>query len=59
LFVDQANVGQVAVNLPTSGWDVHQPFGGFGDSGSAFKEQGASGLRFYSRIKTAAVRSSW
>jgi alpha-ketoglutaric semialdehyde dehydrogenase len=58
-FLDRAEVGQVAVNLPTSGWDVHQPFGGFRDSGSPFKEQGASGLRFYTRIKTAAVRSSW
>jgi alpha-ketoglutaric semialdehyde dehydrogenase len=55
-FVDRAAAGQVAVNLPTSGWDVHHPFGGFGESGSPFKEQGASGLRFYTRLKTAAVR---
>lgn len=58
-FIDQAETGQVAVNLPTSGWDVHHPFGGFHESGSPFKEQGASGLRFYTRIKTAAVRYSW
>ena len=55
-FADLADAGQVAVNLPTSGWDVHQPFGGFGDSGSAFKEQGADGLRFYTRVKTVAIR---
>ena len=55
-FVDETDTGQVAVNLPTSGWDVHQPFGGFKASGSAFKEQGVEGLRFYTRIKTAAVR---
>jgi acyl-CoA reductase-like NAD-dependent aldehyde dehydrogenase len=42
-----------------TGWDVHHPFGGFRESGSAFKEQGAPGLRFYSRIKTAAVRFAW
>jgi acyl-CoA reductase-like NAD-dependent aldehyde dehydrogenase len=54
-----ASAGQVAVNLPTSGWDVHHPFGGFRDSGSAFKEQGAPGLRFYTRLKTAAVRFTW
>jgi hypothetical protein len=32
---------------------------GFRDSGSAFKEQGSPGLRFYTRIKTAAVRFAW
>ena len=58
-FVDRAEAGQVAVNLPTAGWDVHHPFGGFRDSGSAFKEQGSPGLRFYTRIKTAAVRFAW
>ncbi len=58
-FIDRAEAGQVAVNLPTSGWDVHHPFGGFRESGSAFKEQGAPGLRFYTRIKTAAVRYAW
>jgi len=58
-FVDRAETGQVAVNLPTSGWDVHHPFGGFRESGSPFKEQGTPGLRFYTRIKTAAVRYAW
>jgi aldehyde dehydrogenase (NAD+) len=57
-FERRANAGQVAVNLPTSGWDVHHPFGGFGDSGSAFKEQGLEGLRFYTRVKTVAVRAA-
>lgn len=56
-FVDEVETGQVSVNLPTSGWDVHQPFGGFKDSGSPFKEQGAEALRFYTRVKTAAVRT--
>jgi len=58
-FIDRAEAGQVAVNLPTAGWDVHHPFGGFRESGSAFKEQGSPGLRFYTRIKTAAVRFVW
>ena len=58
-FIERAEAGQVAVNLPTAGWDVHHPFGGFRESGSAFKEQGAPGLRFYTRIKTAAVRFTW
>jgi alpha-ketoglutaric semialdehyde dehydrogenase len=55
-FIERANTGQVAVNLPTSGWDVHHPFGGFRASGSPFKEQGIEALHFYSRAKTYAVR---
>jgi acyl-CoA reductase-like NAD-dependent aldehyde dehydrogenase len=55
-FADLVDTGQVAVNLPTSGWDVHVPFGGFRESGSAFKEQGIEGMRFYTRTKTVAVR---
>jgi len=58
-FIELSETGQVSVNLPTAGWDVHHPFGGFRDSGSAFKEQGAPGIRFYTRIKTAAVRFAW
>lgn len=56
VFAERVNTGQVAVNLPTSGWDAHLPFGGFKDSGSLFKEQGAEGLRFYTRVKTVAMR---
>jgi hypothetical protein len=48
-----------AVNLPTSGWDVHHPFERFRDSGSPFKEQGSPGPRFCTRVKTAAVRFAW
>lgn len=58
-FVDAVDTGQVAVNLPTTGWDVHQPFGGFKESGSAFKEQGLEGLRFYTRTKMTAIRFDW
>lgn len=55
-FIAAVDAGQVAVNLPTSGWDVHHPFGGFKTSGSAFKEQGLEGLRFYTRTKMVAIR---
>ncbi|MGH8446917.1 MAG: aldehyde dehydrogenase family protein [Solimonas sp.] len=58
-FIDAADAGQVSINLPTSGWDVHQPFGGFKQSGSAFKEQGLEALRFYTRVKTVAIRYDW
>lgn len=54
-FVRRVDVGQVAVNRPTSGWDVHLPFGGFKDSGSLSKEQGLDGLTFYTKTKTVAV----
>ena len=56
-FVDEVDTGQVSVNQPTCGWDVHQPFGGFKESGSPFKEQGLEALRFYTRVKTVAVRT--
>lgn len=54
-FMDEVDCGQIAVNTTTSGWDVHHPFGGFRDSGSAFKEQGTEALHFYTRVKTVAV----
>jgi len=54
-FVDEAECGQVAVNTTTTGWDVHLPFGGFRDSGTAYKEQGDEVLRFSTRVKTVAV----
>ena len=54
-FIDEVNCGQVAVNTTTTGWDVHHPFGGFRDSGSAFKEQGDEALHFYTRVKTVAI----
>jgi aldehyde dehydrogenase (NAD+) len=55
-FTSQVEAGNIGVNLPTSGWDVHMPFGGFKMSGSGEKEHGLDGLRFYTRTKTVAVR---
>ncbi|MGW2520235.1 aldehyde dehydrogenase family protein [Streptomyces sp. NPDC001617] len=54
-FADEAECGQVAVNTTTTGWDVHLPFGGFRDSGTAYKEQGEEVLRFSTRLKTVAI----
>lgn len=56
-FADRVDVGCVSVNLPTAGWDVQMPFGGFKQSGSGFKEQGENALEFYSRVKTIAMRT--
>lgn len=55
-FARGVETGCVAVNLPTVGWDVHIPFGGFKDSGSAFKEHGVEGLQFYTRVKSVAMK---
>ncbi|HLE77500.1 MAG TPA: aldehyde dehydrogenase family protein, partial [bacterium] len=55
-FARGVDTGCVAVNLPTVGWDVHTPFGGFKDSGSPFKEHGVEGLQFYTRVKSVAMR---
>jgi len=54
-FAARVEVGCVSVNLPTVGWDVHIPFGGFKESGSAFKEHGLPGLQFYTRVKSVAM----
>lgn len=56
-FVEAVDTGQVSVNQPTTGWDIHHPFGGFKDSGSPFKEQGMEALNFYTRVKTVAIRT--
>lgn len=54
-FARRVDTGQVAINRPTTGWDVHLPFGGFKESGSLSKEQGAPGLDFYTKMKTIAI----
>jgi len=56
-FTAEVDVGCVGVNLPTAGWDVHLPFGGFKQSGSPYKEQGLNALEFYTRVKTIATRT--
>ncbi len=55
-FQESVHTGQVSVS--TSGWDVHQPFGGFRDSGSAFRQQGVEALRFSTRVKTVGARAA-
>jgi len=55
-FAARVEAGCVSINLPTVGWDVHIPFGGFKESGSAFKEHGLPGLQFYTRVKSVAMK---
>lgn len=54
-FARQVETGLISVNLPTGGWDVHVPFGGYKQSGSAFREQGSEGLWFYSKTKSVVL----
>ena len=44
-FATRADVGQVAVNAPTSGWDVHMPFGGYKRLGVGPQGAGPGGPR--------------
>ncbi len=52
-FAEQADVGVVKVNEPTTGLALQAPFGGFKcSSANTFKEQGQSAVEFYTRTKT-------
>jgi acyl-CoA reductase-like NAD-dependent aldehyde dehydrogenase len=54
-FADGVQTGQVTVNLPTSGWDVHMTFVSDTDSGSGTKEQSTEGAAWYTRTETVAI----
>ncbi len=55
-FAEQIEAGVVKINQPTTGLDLHVPFGGFKHSSSGtFKEQGRAALDFYTRVKTIYV----
>lgn len=52
-FSNRIQAGVVKVNRPTSGLDLHVPFGGIKDSSSnTFREQGHSATDFYTWEKT-------
>lgn len=52
-FSNRIRAGVVKVNRPTSGLDLHVPFGGIKDSSSnTFREQGHSATDFYTWEKT-------
>jgi len=55
-FAEQIEAGVVKINQPTTGLELHLPFGGFKHSSSGtFKEQGRTALDFYTRLKTIYV----
>jgi aldehyde dehydrogenase (NAD+) len=52
-FADEAEVGVVKINRPTTGLDLNAPFGGVKRSSSGtFREQGNVAVDFYTRLKT-------
>ncbi len=52
-FADEAEVGVVKINRPTTGLDLNAPFGGVKNSSSdTFREQGNVAVDFYTRLKT-------
>ncbi len=52
-FADEAEVGVVKINRPTTGVDLNAPFGGMKQSSSGtFREQGSVAVDFYTRLKT-------
>ena len=55
-FVNELDVGAMAVNLPSAGWEVQQAFGGFKASGgSGWKEQGTEVLDFFCELKAVQI----
>lgn len=52
-FANRVQAGVVKINRPTSGLDLHVPFGGIKDSSSnTFREQGHTATEFYTWEKT-------
>ena len=52
-FVDEIDFGVVKVNEPTTGLELHVPFGGMNASSSeTYREQGDEGMDFFTIIKT-------
>jgi aldehyde dehydrogenase (NAD+) len=55
-FLERVEAGLLHVNQPTAGVEYQVPFGGVKSSSFGPKEQGWSGLDFYSDWKTQVVR---
>jgi len=52
-FIKRVQAGVVKINKPTTGLEIHVPFGGFkNSSNNMYKEQGEAAIDFYTKIKT-------
>jgi len=52
------NAGMVRVNAPTTGVDLHAPFGGEGDSGYGPREQGRAADALFTVERTITIRAA-
>jgi aldehyde dehydrogenase (NAD+) len=57
-LADRVDTGLVRVNQPTSGVDLHAPFGGEKASGLGPREQGRAARDFYTSLRTTLISPS-
>jgi alpha-ketoglutaric semialdehyde dehydrogenase len=57
-LVQRLDTGLVRVNQPTSGVDLHTPFGGEKASGLGPREQGKAAREFYTSLRTVLISPS-
>jgi alpha-ketoglutaric semialdehyde dehydrogenase len=57
-LTDRLDTGLVRVNQPTSGVDLHTPFGGEKASGLGPREQGKAAREFYTSLRTVLIAPS-
>ena len=55
--IHELEAGIIKVNAPTTGSEIHAPFGGEkNSSGHAAREQGDTAIDFFTRTRTAYIR---
>jgi acyl-CoA reductase-like NAD-dependent aldehyde dehydrogenase len=57
-LVNRLDTGLVRINQPTSGVDLHTPFGGEKASGMGPREQGKAAREFYTSLRTVLISPS-
>jgi alpha-ketoglutaric semialdehyde dehydrogenase len=57
-LVGRLDTGLVRINQPTSGVDLHTPFGGEKASGLGSREQGKAAREFYTSLRTVLISPS-
>ncbi|HEY3766517.1 MAG TPA: aldehyde dehydrogenase family protein [Gaiellales bacterium] len=57
-LVNRIDTGLVRINQPTSGVDLHTPFGGEKASGLGPREQGKAAREFYTSLRTVLISPS-
>jgi aldehyde dehydrogenase (NAD+) len=57
-LANRLDTGLVRINQPTSGVDLHTPFGGEKASGLGPREQGKAAREFYTSLRTVLISPS-